>query len=424
MPYLTYVQVDRPTKRDSHKPFHGATLPVDHPFWNTHWPQNDWFCSCLVKQISKRVLERDGLSITGEDEVGPMMATTPKTNPRTGEIIHVPDGIGPGFERNPGQARFNPATGGFDPVPGAPPPPSPPPPVSPPPPAKAEPASDPFAGIGKAKKEISEGFAFAPPEMVAAINATPKLTSLTHARAGAVFMRVSSRKIARRLDMDHLTKGTPEYNAVFRHEFGHAMDYGPNRLKAASADKAALDALDQDGKALIASDRRLSFVKARRALEDRAELEGMDAVISAEARRFGMGFDDLNVGLQGADDFRDRALDLLAALEARYTHKIFDAAGLFPGTREADAVAMLQDFIGAATNNKLRYRWGHKNSYYRKRGATATELGDGNGAEGFANWASVIGSGDAFWIGILRRLAPATDRAYMEILTSLAQQKR
>lgn len=116
MGYLTYFQVERPTKRDAHKPFHGVTLPVDHPFWNTHWPQNDWFCNCFVKQVSTRVMERDGLSITDEDTVGPMMETTPQINPRTGETIHVPKGIGPGFEYNPGRARFNPATGSFDPA--------------------------------------------------------------------------------------------------------------------------------------------------------------------------------------------------------------------------------------------------------------------------------------------------------------------
>ena len=42
MPFLTYIQIDRPTRRDAHRPFHGVTLPVDHPFWKTHYPPNGW----------------------------------------------------------------------------------------------------------------------------------------------------------------------------------------------------------------------------------------------------------------------------------------------------------------------------------------------------------------------------------------------
>lgn len=120
MPFFTYIQIDRPTKREAHVPFHGVTLPVDHGFWKTHWAPNGWFCKCLVRQISRRVMERDGLKVTGEDEVASLAQTRPFYNERTGETVQVPIGIDPGFENNPGLARYDPGTGGFNPVPTTP----------------------------------------------------------------------------------------------------------------------------------------------------------------------------------------------------------------------------------------------------------------------------------------------------------------
>jgi len=114
MPFFTYIQIDRESKREAHEPFHGVTLPVDHVFWTTHWAPNGWKCGCLVRQISRRVMERDGLALTDESAVEEISKTEPYTNNRTGETVQVPVGIDPGFERNPGIARYNPATGGFN----------------------------------------------------------------------------------------------------------------------------------------------------------------------------------------------------------------------------------------------------------------------------------------------------------------------
>lgn len=108
MPFLTYIQIDRPSARDAHKPFDGVTLPVDHPFWRTHYPPNGWRCGCMVRQISRRVMAREELSVTSEEDLAPLAETRPFVNERRGETVQVPVGVDPGFERNPGLARFDP----------------------------------------------------------------------------------------------------------------------------------------------------------------------------------------------------------------------------------------------------------------------------------------------------------------------------
>ena len=108
MPFFTYVQIDRPSKREAHEPFHGVTLPVDHPFWRTHWPPNGWLCGCIVRQISRRTLEREGLSLTEDTAVERVSETRPWHDRRNGVTRQVPKGIDPSFERNAGIDRFGP----------------------------------------------------------------------------------------------------------------------------------------------------------------------------------------------------------------------------------------------------------------------------------------------------------------------------
>jgi len=108
LPYFTYIQIDRPSKREAHEPFSGVTLPVDHEFWRTHWPPNGWKCGCIVRQISKRAFEREKLSITSEDKVTEISRTRAYRDKRNGITRQVPVGIDPSFERNAGLARFDP----------------------------------------------------------------------------------------------------------------------------------------------------------------------------------------------------------------------------------------------------------------------------------------------------------------------------
>lgn len=99
-PYLEYRQIDRPTKREDHTRFHGLIRPVDDPVWLRIFPPNGWFCACSVRQMNDRMLAREGKEVTPEDAFD--LDELPWSNPRTGEIEQLPDGIHPGFDTNPG----------------------------------------------------------------------------------------------------------------------------------------------------------------------------------------------------------------------------------------------------------------------------------------------------------------------------------
>lgn len=116
-PYLRYIQLDRPTKREEHSAWHDLVLPVDHPFWNTHYPPNDWECKCRVAQLSDRDLERLGLTVANDGDLERLGVDKKKRfkNDRTGQEIEVPEGIGPGWGYNVGKAAAaRPVGGAFD----------------------------------------------------------------------------------------------------------------------------------------------------------------------------------------------------------------------------------------------------------------------------------------------------------------------
>ena len=105
-PYIRYI-----TKRDekvrlSHRAWDNLTLPVDHPFWKTHFPPNGWRCRCRAMSISQAEYDK-GLSPLGEtlNKIAPEVKYRDWVNKRTGAIERVPVGIDPGFGYNPGMAR-------------------------------------------------------------------------------------------------------------------------------------------------------------------------------------------------------------------------------------------------------------------------------------------------------------------------------
>lgn len=101
MPFLRYVAVQDGRTRPEHRAWHGVVLPVDDPWWDTHYPPCGWRCRCTVTQMGGRTLERRGFEVT---EAPPRFPTRTFTNRRTGEVTTVEDGISPGFSYNVGKA--------------------------------------------------------------------------------------------------------------------------------------------------------------------------------------------------------------------------------------------------------------------------------------------------------------------------------
>lgn len=108
-PYARYVCIDDGNTRPEHWAWHGLILPIDDPWWSTHWPPNGWGCRCKVVQLSDRDLERYGFKVG----VAPPIKLVTYVNERTGEVTRVPKGIDPNFDYNPGLAPrgFSPPSG-------------------------------------------------------------------------------------------------------------------------------------------------------------------------------------------------------------------------------------------------------------------------------------------------------------------------
>lgn len=102
-PYLMYDAVlDRRT-RPLHRGWSGTVLPVDDPWWDTHYPPNGWRCRCRVRQLGPRDLDRYDLAVADK---APGIETKPWFNQRTGRTEIVPQGIDPGFGYNVGKEHM------------------------------------------------------------------------------------------------------------------------------------------------------------------------------------------------------------------------------------------------------------------------------------------------------------------------------
>lgn len=102
-PFLLYQLGPSREHRVEHLSWAGRLLPVDHPWWQTHFPPNGWGCKCHVRAVSKREAER--LRAQGAvSEVAPDEGEQEYVNRRTGEVLQVPKGIEPGWAYNPGSA--------------------------------------------------------------------------------------------------------------------------------------------------------------------------------------------------------------------------------------------------------------------------------------------------------------------------------
>ena len=102
-PFFRYVAVQDERTRQTHRGWHDTVLPVDDPFWDTHYPPNGWRCRCTVQQLSERDLGRFGHKVSSR---APDLGTRDVVDRRRGEVHRVPVGIDPGFDYNVGKARL------------------------------------------------------------------------------------------------------------------------------------------------------------------------------------------------------------------------------------------------------------------------------------------------------------------------------
>jgi hypothetical protein len=90
-PYLEYRHSDSSLNpRPEHVRWDGTILPVDHPWWQTHYPPNGWGCKCRVFALS-------------EDDLGDMGRTGPLTAPTAPDDT---SGIDRGWDYPPGQEAW------------------------------------------------------------------------------------------------------------------------------------------------------------------------------------------------------------------------------------------------------------------------------------------------------------------------------
>lgn len=98
-PYLMYTAVHDDRTRPQHRAWDGTILPMDDPWWDTHYPPNGWNCRCSVIQLSPA--QAAGF---GGVSKAPESLFSRFVNRRTGEVSNVPNGIDPGFGYNVGKA--------------------------------------------------------------------------------------------------------------------------------------------------------------------------------------------------------------------------------------------------------------------------------------------------------------------------------
>lgn len=102
-PYLRYVHLEgQENPRPEHQSWHNLVLPVDDPWWQTHYPPNGWNCHCTVQSLNERDLARYGFSVAIKAPEVRMVEKVIMTSagPR---VVMAPEGVDPGFSYRPGE---------------------------------------------------------------------------------------------------------------------------------------------------------------------------------------------------------------------------------------------------------------------------------------------------------------------------------
>jgi SPP1 gp7 family putative phage head morphogenesis protein len=103
-PFLRYMSVKDGRERFEHGEWHGTILPVDDPWWDTHYPPCGWNCRCTPQPINQRMMDRRGWQVTDEPKKFPLKK---HVNKRTGEITEIERGVDPGWSYHVGKANLD-----------------------------------------------------------------------------------------------------------------------------------------------------------------------------------------------------------------------------------------------------------------------------------------------------------------------------
>ena len=104
LPFLIYIETTSKEPREEHLEWahEPVVLPVDDPWWETHFPPNGWQCKCSVLQVDEEEAKAAGWT---KKTKAPALDEQAWFNKRTGDTEMVPKGIDPGWATNPGFTR-------------------------------------------------------------------------------------------------------------------------------------------------------------------------------------------------------------------------------------------------------------------------------------------------------------------------------
>jgi len=105
--YIRYTAVLDSRTRPAHREWHGVILPMDHPFWDTHFPPNGWNCRCSIQFLTDHDLARWGWTVTSAEDIPAILwEQRPLQTPDGTETVSVPEGVDTGFGYNVGKAAW------------------------------------------------------------------------------------------------------------------------------------------------------------------------------------------------------------------------------------------------------------------------------------------------------------------------------
>lgn len=114
--YWEYIAVRDSRTRPEHAALHGKVFRQDDPIWDAIFPPNGWNCRCRVRGLTRRQMEREGLTLsTGEvvtKEVNINGVKMTVSGVKSGSTTLFPD---PAWDYNPGKAAYQPDLSKYDP---------------------------------------------------------------------------------------------------------------------------------------------------------------------------------------------------------------------------------------------------------------------------------------------------------------------